>query len=70
MKAGDFVYIEATTGNGKSPYDEWSHHDIKGIYEFVKKTRTRIWLREGDLVIKIYKSRITKIEIRDKSGNI
>jgi len=64
LKPGDFVYIEASTGNGKNPYDEWSHHDIKGIYEFVKKTRTRIWLKEDNLVIKIYKNRIKKIEVK------
>ena len=62
MKPSDFVYIEATTGNGKSPYDEWSHHDIKGIFEFVKATRTRIWFKEGELIIKIYKDKIKKIE--------
>ena len=62
IKQGDLVYIEATTGNGKNPYDEWSHHYIKGIYEFVKRTRTRIWIKEGDLTIKIYKDRIIKIE--------
>jgi len=61
-KPGDFVYIEATTGNGRNLYDEWSHHDIKGVFEFVKKTRTRIWLKEDNLVIKIYKNRITKIK--------
>jgi len=58
MKPSDFVYIEATTGNGKNN-GEWT---IKGIYEFVKITKARIWLKEGDLIIKIYKSRITKIE--------
>lgn len=58
MKPGDFVYVEASTGNGKNK-GEWT---IKGIYEIYKITRTRIWLKEGDLIIKIYKNRIGKIK--------
>jgi len=60
MKPGDFVYIEATTGNGRND-SEWT---IKGIYEIYKITRTRIWLSEECDIIKIYKSRITKIEVK------
>lgn len=64
INPGDLVYIEATTGNGKNPYDEWAHYTIEGVYEFVKKTRTRIWIKEGELIIKIYKDKIKKIEVK------
>ena len=49
VKPGDFVYIESETGNGKNN-GEWS---IKGIYEIFKITKTRIWLIEQGLIIKI-----------------
>jgi len=60
INPGDKVYIEATTGNGKNN-GEWT---IKGVYEIFKTTRTRIWLIEEGLIIKIYKNRITKIEVK------
>jgi hypothetical protein len=65
MKQGDLVYIEAITGNGKQPEDSGLHH-IRGIYKIFRITRTRIWLIEQGLMIKIYKDRIIKIEIKSK----
>jgi len=62
MKPGDFVYIEATTGNGKNEDNEWSRHNITGIYEIAEITDDKIYLLGESLRFPIMKSRITKID--------
>ena len=60
-----FAYIEASTANGKSKYNEWSSHYIEGIYEVVEIEETKIWLKEEKIKFPVMKEKIIKFEVKD-----